>query len=99
MKNRILLNKYLLKFMHRVSSNHKSFSFSDLKVNIAITKAAMEDEVLSVISTSFVKSLFDYKIIDINSYNKFLYNTDSESKNQTFEIWIVSSSDSFFRGK
>ena len=40
----------------------------------------MEDEVLSVIFTSFVKSLFDYKIIDINSYNKFLYNTDSESK-------------------
>lgn len=50
------------------------------KVNLAIVKAKIEDDLISYKFASFVKSLYDLKIINEDTYNLFTYNTTSQVK-------------------
>lgn len=50
------------------------------KVNLAIVKAKIEDDLISYKFANFIKSLFDLKIITDDTYNLFMYNTTSRVK-------------------
>jgi hypothetical protein len=50
------------------------------KVNIAIIKSKIEDDLISYTIANFVKSLFDLNIIGEDTYNNFLYDTVSTQK-------------------
>jgi len=56
------------------SKSHKE------KVNLAIIKATIEDNLIRHTLANFVKTFYDLHIISEETYNNFLYNTTSELK-------------------
>lgn len=50
------------------------------KINFAIIKAMIEDDVINFKISRFVKALLDLSIISQESYDKFLYNTSDQQK-------------------
>ncbi|MDY3195302.1 MAG: hypothetical protein RBQ95_00440, partial [Paracholeplasma sp.] len=50
------------------------------RINFAIIKAMIEDDVINFKISRFVKALLDLSIISQESYDEFLYNTSDQQK-------------------